>query len=347
MSILDTTSPRSVARDPRPGAGVMGGFGRGQRFSPDLSRQVRTNQDFSNTAAEKALELQRQNQKREAQNEQLSNLYGLKYENWAEADVDRFAKHRDVFADKVKEGYYDEEAGNGGYSKFLEDLESFNLTYDKYSEAGGAMVVAQRSNLQSAITNGLDDNNFVLNDDVDSLAEKDRVFDLGGVDTEGQVFNEETMQWEGYYTDLQGNRIIEDGKEAFGPVLEAPTRGDRALYMPSLSERGGMDPSDVAALYIDGLFSKVNPIQGAGGDLEQTLSLIRSSLIEKMNGVDGLQPADPHRNAVKTANDEFGDREPVGDVNAYTEYADKVMEQLRLMYNNKTEAVDPYNPANR
>ena len=352
MSILDTTSPRSVARDPQSRGLGAGGMGRGmvgqQAAMNPMMNQRRTNDNFAETQAEKALELQRQNVKRQQKNQQLANLYGLKYDNWAEADVERFAKHRDVFSDKVQNGYYDEEAGNGGYARFLEDLEGFGSTYDKYAQAGDKTVIAQRTNLQNAIENGMDDNNFVLTDDVSSLAEKDRIFDMGGVDTDGQVFNEETMQWEGYYVDLEGDRIPgEDGESQFGPILDSPTRGDRGLYAPSLEERGGMAPSDVAALYIDALFSKVNPIQGAGGDLEETLTMIEDQLISKMEGVDDLGPADPHRNALKTAEDEFGDRENVGTVNALSEYAKKVKEQLRLMYTNKTEAVDPYNPANR
>ena len=356
MSILDTTSPRSVVRDPQSRGLGAGGMGRGmvgQRAAMNpMTSQRRTNDNFAETQAEKALELQRQNAKRQQKNEQLSNLYGLKYDDWAEADVERFAKHRDVFSDKVQNGYYDEEAGNGGYSRFLEDLEGFGLTYDKYAQAGDKTVIAQRTNLQNAIENGMNDNNFVLTDDVSSLAEKDRIFDLGGVDTDGQVFNEETMQWEGYYVDFEGNRITgEDGEPQFGPILDSPTRGDRGLYAPSLEERGGMAPSDVATLYIDGLFSKVNPIQGAGGDLEETLIMIKDQLVSKMEGVNDLGPAAPHRNALKTAEDEFEGRENVVDVNALSEYADKVVQQLRLMYSNKEQGIrelyDPNNPANR
>lgn len=317
-----------------------------------LEKQLQVNNKVNESPEEVKAQVEEYKNLTATQQRQLASLYGLKYDDWATADVERFAKHRDVFADKLKSGFYDEEAGNGGYETFLKDLEAFNNTYDKYAQAGSTDVINQRTVLEAAITDGFSDNNFELTDDVESLKEKDRIFNLGGVDTEGQVFNEQTMQWEGFYLDLQGNKIIDEktGKPLFGPILDAPTRGKRELYSPSLTERGGMDPADVALGFIQPLFAKVNPLQGGGVDLESTLQGIREQLIKTMGDVESMSPADPMRNAVKTAVDEFEGSTPIEGATAITMYVDKVIEQLRQMYNNKEvatrELYDPYNPSN-
>lgn len=362
MDILDRTSPQKVVKRGRMSAAVKnpGGGGRmiavesadpEKKKQEELDRQIAVNDKVSQSPEEVKAQVEEHRNLTAAQQQQLASLYGLKYENWATADVERFAKHRDVFAEKLKSGFYDEEAGNGGYTKFLEDLEQFGNTYDKYSQAGSSDVVNQRAALESAITDGFSDNNFELTDDVASLKEKDRIFNMGGVDSEGQVFNEQTMQWEGYYLDMQGNRMLgEDGKPVFGPILDAPTRGKRELYSPSLTERGGMDPADVAQGFIQPLFAKVNPLSGGGADLESTLENIREQLVKTMSDVESMSPADPMRNAVKTAVDEFEGSTPIEGATAITMYVDKVIESLREMYSNKEvanrELYDPYNPRN-
>ena len=360
MSILDRTSPRKVARRGRmaPFAKNRGGAGRkiavtsSEEAAEDLlKKQLDVNDKVNESPEEVKAQVEEYRNLTATQQQQLASLYGLKYENWATADVERFAKHRDVFAEKLKSGFYDEEAGNGGYEAFLKDLEGFGNTYDKYAQAGSSDVINQRTVLESAITDGFSDNNFELTDNVESLKEKDRIFNMGGVDSEGQEFNEQTMQWEGYYLDMQGNRMTgEDGKPIFGPILDAPTRGKRELYSPSLTERGGMDPADVALGFIQPLFAKVNPLQGGGVDLESTLQGIRDQLTKTMSDVESMSPSDPMRNAVKTAVDEFEGSTPIEGATAITMYVDKVIEQLRQMYNNKEvatrELYDPYNPSN-
>lgn len=360
MSILDRTTPRKVVKRGRmaPFAKNAGGEGRmiatqtSQEAAEDLlEKQLQVNDKVNESPEEVKAQVEEYKNLTATQQQQLASLYGLKYDNWATADVERFAKHRDVFADKLKSGFYDEEAGNGGYEAFLKDLEAFGNTYDKYAQAASSDVINQRTVLESAITDGFSDNNFELTDDVNSLKEKDRIFNLGGVDSEGQVFNEQTMQWEGFYLDMQGNRMLgEDGKPVFGPILDAPTRGKRELYSPSLTERGGMDPADVALGFIQPLFAKVNPLQGGGADLESTLQGIREQLVKTMGDVESMSPADPMRNAVKTAVDEFEGSTPIEGATAITMYVDKVIEQLRQMYNNKEvatrELYDPYNPSN-
>jgi len=364
MSILERTTPRSVAKRGRmaPFAKNPGGGGRmiavegaqqasEQTAEQQLEDQLGVNDKANKSPEEVRAQVEQHKNLNATRQQQMASLYGLKYDNWAESDVERFAKHRDVFAQKLKSGFYDEESGNGGYEQFLADLEVFGATYDSYSQAGSSDVINQRSALESAITDGFSDNNFELTDDVESLKEKDRIFNMGGVDTEGQQFNEQTMQWEGYYLDLQGNRMLrEDGKPVFGPILDAPTRGKRELYSPSLTERGGMDPSDVAMGFIQPLFAKVNPLSGGGVDLESTLNTIREQLVKTMSDVESMSPADPMRNAVKTAVDEFEGSTPIEGATAITMYVDKVVEQLREMYNNKEvanrELYDPYNPRN-
>jgi hypothetical protein len=316
-----------------------------------LEDQLAVNDKRSESQDEVRAQVEEQKNLSAAQKEQLSSLYGLKYDNWATADVERFAKHRDVFAEKLQAGFYDEEAGNGGYAQFLKDLEGFENTYDKYAQAGSSDVINQRAVLESAITDGFSDNNFELTDDVASLREKDKIFNMGGVDTEGQTFNEQTMQWEGFYLDMQGNRMLdEEGKPVFGPILSAPTRGKRELYAPSLTERGGMEPSDVALKFIQPLFTKVNPLMGAGADLDGTLQEVKEQLVKIMSDVESMSPSDPMRNAVKTAVDNFEGSIPMEGATALTEYADLVVEELRKMYNNKEvatrELYDPNNPSN-
>lgn len=367
MSILNRTAPRKVARRGRmaPFAKNPGGAGRkiavtsSEEAAEDLlKKQLDVNDKVNESPEEVKAQVEEYKNLTATQQQQLASLYGLKYENWATADVERFAKHRDVFAEKLKSGFYDEEAGNGGYEAFLKDLEGFGNTYDKYAQAGSSDVINQRTVLESAITDGFSDNNFELTDDVESLKEKDRIFNMGGVDPEGQEFNEQTMQWEGYYLDMQGNRMRDEEtqKLVFGPILDAPTRGKRELYSPSLTERGGMDPSDVAVRFIKPLFSKVNPITGAGADLETTLREVKEQLVKIMSDVESMSPADPMRNAVKTAVDNFNEGVPNGgsipmdQATGITNYADLVIEELRQMYNNKEvatrELYDPYNPSN-
>ena len=69
-----------------------------------------------------------------------------------------------------------------------------------------------------------------------------------------------------------------------------------------------------------------------------------------MSDVESMSPADPMRNAVKTAVDEFQLPYTYRGSTAITMYVDKVIEQLRQMYNNKEvatrELYDPYNPSN-
>ena len=223
MSILDRTTPRKVVKRGRmaPFAKNAGGSGRmiatqtSQETAEDLlEKQLQVNDKVNESPEEVKAQVEEYKNLTATQQRQLASLYGLKYENWATADVERFAKHRDVFADKLTSGFYDEEAGNGGYEAFLKDLEAFNNTYDKYAQAGSSDVINQRTVLETAITDGFSDNNFELTDDVNSLKEKDRIFNLGGVDSEGQVFNEQTMQWEGFYLDMQGNRMIGGRREA-------------------------------------------------------------------------------------------------------------------------------------
>ena len=337
--ILSRSAPTRVVRS----GGTASGRGDSQTYNPfqsqrDINDQYRNTQlpnDFSQL-----------NKEREREEKQLQTIHGFTYENWAKSDVDRFSEHRDVLSERVTGGYYDEESGNGGYSKFLQDLEGLNNSYDSFTPSEA--MIQQRSDLQQSILEGGGnyDNNFELVDTYETFAQKEGIFDTGGV--KNVEFDSQTMQHVGTYIDMEGNPILgEDGKEIRGPIGEAPMRGSRELFFPTLKERGGMDPSDIAATFSESVYQKVYAGPGgAGADLDKTLEQVRSQIIEKLSNIDSLPPNDPYRNALVTANNQFGDRnaiEPAEGVeaqNSITEYADKVVQSVREMTENKSQHSD-------
>lgn len=324
-NILSQSSPTRV---------VKSGSGTASRPATPYETQRSVNDKYR--GSELSNDFDQLNKDQDRTEQQLQSTYGFAFSNWAADDVERFAEHRDLVTEQIRNGYYDEESGNGGYVKFLQHLEGLNNAHDSFTPSEA--MITQRQNLQQAILEGQAhyDNNFELVDDFDTFTQKNSVFNTGGVSN--VEFDPLTMQHVGTYLDMEGNPIIgEDGQETRGPVSGAPTRNSRELFFPTLKERGGMDPSDIANKFSEGVYQKVyGGPGGSGGDIDEALGLISVQLIEQLSDVESLPPDSPYRNALVTANNEFEGQESQPGYNAITVYVKKVVDKIKEMVENKS-----------
>ena len=295
--------------------------------SAAVQQQMDLNSEFRDTQRGQDLMVERE--KRLRTEERLRNLYQFSFDNWRESDVEKFAYHRDILASRIQAGFYDEENGNGGYNKFLKDLQGLSDAYESFVPTESQL--SQIEDLETMVTTGKSPYiGYDVTNDMDDLQGRRDLHNSGLIEEGSEYFNEETMQWEGKWLDLDGNVVGE------GPIVENPFRNSQELWMPSLKAVEGVSVEDMA-----GQFGRLvlNKIRVAGVTEEAALDQVKAEIIEQMTNVLKLEEEDATfatdgqeglmRQALVTAEKDFGDeREGMG-VNKITLYVNAVMEMIK------------------
>ena len=295
--------------------------------SAAVQQQMDLNSGFRDTQRGQDLMVERE--KRLRTEERLRNLYQFSFDNWRESDVEKFAYHRDILASRIQAGFYDEENGNGGYNKFLKDLQGLSDAYESFVPTESQL--SQIEDLETMITTGKSPYvGYDVTNDMDDLQGRRDLHNSGLIEEGSEYFNEETMQWEGKWLDLDGNVVGE------GPIVENPFRDSQELWMPSLKAVEGVSVQDMAGQFA-GLV--LNKIRVAGVTEEAALDQVKAELIEQMTNVSKLEEEDATfatdgqeglmRQALVTAKENFVGQVRGTGVNEITFYVDAVMDMIK------------------
>ena len=295
--------------------------------SAAVQQQMDLNSGFRDTQRGEDLMVERE--KRLRTEERLRNLYQFSFDNWRESDVEKFAYHRDILASRIQAGFYDEENGNGGYNKFLKDLQGLSDAYESFVPTESQL--GQIEDLETMVTTGKSPYmGYDVTTGMEDLQNRRDLHNSGLIEEGSEYFNEETMQWEGKWLDLDGNVVGE------GPIVDNPFRNSQELWMPSLKAVEGVSVEDMAGRFA-GLV--LNKIRVAGVTEDAALDQVKAEIIEQMSNVLKLEEEDATfatdgqeglmRQALVTAEKEYGDQ-PVGEgVNKITLYVDAVMDMIK------------------
>ena len=295
--------------------------------SAAVQQQMDLNSGFRDTQRGQDLMVERE--KRLRTEERLRNLYQFSFENWRESDVEKFGYHRDILASRIQAGFYDEENGNGGYNKFLKDLQGLSDAYESFVPTESQL--SQIEDLETMVTTGKSPYmGYDVTNDMDDLQGRRDLHNSGLIEEGSEYFNEETMQWEGTWLDLDGNVVGE------GPIVENPFRNSQELWMPSLKAVEGVSVEDMSGYYVSAVLEK---IRKGGFTEEAALDQLKAELIDKMSNVLQMEQEDTTfatdgqeglmRQALVTAEELFGQEAEMEGVNKITRYVEEVIEMIK------------------
>ena len=302
--------------------------------SAALQQQMDLNSEFRDTQRGQDLMVERE--KRLRTEERLRNLYQFSFDNWRESDVEKFAYHRDILASRIQAGFYDEENGNGGYNKFLKDLQGLSDAYESFVPTESQL--GQIEDLETMVTTGKSPYmGYDVTTNMEDLQDRRDLHNSGLIQEGSEYFNEETMQWEGTWLDLDGNVVTgQDGQPMKGPIVDNPFRDSQELWMPSLKAVEGVSVEDMAGYYASAILQK---IRNQGFTEDAALDQLKAELIEQMENVSEMEKQNTTfatdgqeglmRQALVTAEELYGQEAEMGGVTKITRYVEDIIEMIK------------------
>ena len=220
----------------------------GQSFSDMVNQQLQIVQQQQQQRLAQDMLIERE--QRKILDEQQKQLLGFDPSNFSDVDKQVFAGKKEWLAERINGFYYT----GANRSQFVQDVNSLKSLYEGL-ETHHENTKIERQNLEGFIsgTKQWTDKTMQLGDTKESLDYKVSQWNTSGVDPESIEFDPATGDAYGYYTDINGMRMQgEDGADMFGLVAEAPTRGSKEYFSPTVSPYQNLLPGAFSKTYSAG-----------------------------------------------------------------------------------------------
>ena len=216
-------------------------------------------QNFSDVVNQQLQIVQQQQQQRLAQqmlvekeqrkilDAQQKQLLGFDVSKFSDVDTQVFAAKRDWVADRINNFYYT----GSNRSEFVNDVTTLKTTYETL-EQHHLNTSKERDTLEGYVsgTQPWTDKVMQLGDNKESLDYKVQQWNNSGVDPGSIEIDPETGDAYAYYVDINGTRMQgEDGKDMYGLVSQAPTRGSKEYFAPTVSPYANLLPGEFSKDY--------------------------------------------------------------------------------------------------
>tara|TARA_R110002020_G_scaffold118818_5_gene271497 strand:+ start:1174 stop:2745 length:1572 start_codon:yes stop_codon:yes gene_type:complete len=218
-----------------------------QSFSDVVNQQLQIVQQQQQQRLAQDMLIQRE--QRKVQDAQQQELLGFDPSNFSDVDRQVFAAKKDWLSNRINGFYYT----GSNRSEFVNDVQSLNNLYEGL-ENHHANTTTERTNLEGYVsgTKQWTDKTMKLGDTKESLDYKVSQWNTSGVDPNSIEFDANGDAY-GYYTDINGMRMQgEDGADMFGLVAEAPTRGSKEYFSPTVSPYENLLPGAFSKTYSAG-----------------------------------------------------------------------------------------------
>jgi hypothetical protein len=220
----------------------------GQSFSDMVNQQLQIVQQQQQQRLAQDMMVERE--QRKILDAQQKELLGFDPSNFSDIDKQVFAGKKEWLAQRINGFYYT----GANRSQFVEDVNSLKSLYEGL-ENHYKNTKTERENLEGYIsgTKQWTDKTMQLGDTKESLDYKVAQWNTSGVDPESIEFDPATGDAYGYYTDINGMRMQDDnGADMFGLVSEAPTRGSKEYFSPTVSPYQNLLPGAFSKGYSAG-----------------------------------------------------------------------------------------------
>ena len=218
-----------------------------QSFSDVVNQQLQIVQQQQQQRLAQDLLIQRE--QRKVQDAQQEQLLGFDPSNFSEVDRQVFAAKKDWLSNRINGFYYT----GANRTEFVNDVQSLNALYEGL-ENHHKNTKTEREALEGYVsgTKQWTDKTMKLGDTKESLDYKVAQWNTSGVDPNSIEFDANGDAY-GYYTDINGMRMQdENGADMFGLVAEAPTRGSKEYFSPTISPYENLLPGAFSKDYSAG-----------------------------------------------------------------------------------------------
>ena len=218
-----------------------------QSFSDVVNQQLQIVQQQQQQRLAQDMLIQRE--QRKVQDAQQQELLGFDPSNFSEVDRQVFAAKKDWLSSRINGFYYT----GSNRSEFVNDVQALSNLYEGLDNHH-KNTKTERETLEGYVsgTKQWTDKTMKLGDTKESLDYKVSQWNTSGVDPNSIEFDANGDAY-GYYTDINGMRMQgEDGADMFGLVAEAPTRGSKEYFSPTVSPYENLLPGAFSKTYSAG-----------------------------------------------------------------------------------------------
>ena len=216
-----------------------------QNFSDIVNQQLQIVQQQQQQRL--AQQMMVEKEQRKMQDAQQKQLLGFDVSKFSDVDTQVFAAKRDWLADRINNFYYT----GSNRSEFVNDVTALKTTFETL-EQHHTNTNKERDTLEGYVsgTQPWTDKVMQLGDNKESLDYKVQQWNNSGVEPDSIEIDPNTGDAYGYYVDINGTRMQgEDGKDMYGLVSQAPTRGSKEYFAPTVSPYANLLPGEFSKDY--------------------------------------------------------------------------------------------------